>query len=415
MKKIKLIITLMFTSSIINLFGQNDLENALNYWANGDISRAHESILQFVKKSPDNEKAKHLLMKTWFVQGNYKEALQTFNTLDNAYQKYKECVDLAIQANIHLKNFNNALVIAEKNKSEQLLYLKNFMNKRFTVIADKTYRVPFLHDDQISSDYWPGVTGAINGVKSSIRFDTGGDYIIVGLSAAQKLGIDLTYKSKSLHGAEKVTVWFSIIDSMSFDNGPKFLNVPVTVMADLGDYIIFGTNILEPFLSTIDYPNNQFIFSPRNNPQLIEAHNKLISNDMVKVPFYLWDDHFMFSKGKFGNNDSITLFFDSGLIFLENIDGQLVQASFTVSEERLLEWGFDKKILKESGFIHTDYSLSIERLSQPNTLIWYDSKLKKDRYFGGVRIDGLISHAWLKNYAWTIDFDKMVYTFGMNQ
>ena len=30
---------------------------------------------------------------------------------------------------------------------------------------------------------------------------------------------------------------------------------------------------------------------------------------------------------------------------------------------------------------------------------------------GGVRIDGLLSHAFLKNYSWTLDFDKHRYIF----
>jgi hypothetical protein len=31
--------------------------------------------------------------------------------------------------------------------------------------------------------------------------------------------------------------------------------------------------------------------------------------------------------------------------------------------------------------------------------------------FGGVRIDGLLSHAFTQRYAWTLDFDRRVYSF----
>jgi hypothetical protein len=31
------------------------------------------------------------------------------------------------------------------------------------------------------------------------------------------------------------------------------------------------------------------------------------------------------------------------------------------------------------------------------------------RPFGGVRIDGLLGHAFLKNYTWTLDFDRRRY------
>lgn len=55
-----------------------------------------------------------------------------------------------------------------------------------------------------------------------------------------------------------------------------------------------------------------------------------------------------------------------------------------------------------------------ESLVQENTLIWYDVNLKNDRNFGGVRIDGLISHAFLFKYSWTINFDKYEYIFGIH-
>ncbi|MHC4153050.1 MAG: hypothetical protein ACYSSP_13280 [Planctomycetota bacterium] len=53
-------------------------------------------------------------------------------------------------------------------------------------------------------------------------------------------------------------------------------------------------------------------------------------------------------------------------------------------------------------------------LVQENALIWYDANLEEDRSFGGVRIDGLISHAFLSKYSWTIDFDKHEYIFGID-
>ena len=33
--------------------------------------------------------------------------------------------------------------------------------------------------------------------------------------------------------------------------------------------------------------------------------------------------------------------------------------------------------------------------------------------FGGVKCDLLISHGVIKNYAWTLDFEKMLYTFSL--
>lgn len=413
MKKRKIVFTVVLLISLTKLSGQSDYESALNYWQNGEVLKAHNELVKIVNTSPGNEEAKYLLMKSFFIQGRYNEALEIFTKLNENFEKHSESVDLAIQAYIHLRDYNNAYLLAKQNDSKQLSYLEVLKNKRFTVIADRIYRVQFLHDDKISSDIWPGVTGRINGVQSLIRFDTGADYMIVGLTAAQKLGIELENETSGMHATSKISMWNSIIDSMSFDNGPSFLNVPVKVMADLGEHIIFGTNILEQLFTTIDYPNKLFIFTPRNNVQLIKEHHKLLSPNSINVPFFLWSDHYMTAKGKFGSNDGLNLFFDSGLIALTQIDGKVVQASFTASLESLIKWGFDKTNLNSSCFIPTDFSLSINNLVQPNTLVWYDANLKNDRNFGGIRIDGLISHSWLKNYSWTIDFDRMEYIFGM--
>ena len=93
---------------IIKLSGQDKLESALKDWQNGEILKAHEQVLKFIVESPENKKAKHLLMKSWFVQGYYKEALQTFTEIDKEYKKYNNCIDLAILANIHLQDYENA-------------------------------------------------------------------------------------------------------------------------------------------------------------------------------------------------------------------------------------------------------------------------------------------------------------------
>jgi tetratricopeptide (TPR) repeat protein len=180
MKKGKIVFTVVLLISLTKLSGQSDLESALNYWQNGEVLKAHNELLKIVNASPGNEEAKYLLMKSFFIQGQYNEALEIFTKLNDNFEKHTESIDLAIQANIHLRDYNNAYLLAKLNDSKQLSYLEVLKNKRFTIIADKIYRVQFLHDDKISSDIWPGVTGRINGVQSLIRFDTGADYMIGG-------------------------------------------------------------------------------------------------------------------------------------------------------------------------------------------------------------------------------------------
>jgi len=352
-------------------------------------------------------------MKLSFIQGKYDQSLEWFALLNESYTNYREAVDLAFETYLHLRDYKQACLVADKNNNSSSRYslFQELKNRPFTVVADKTFIVPFLNDDQIPSLYWPGVNGTLNGIPVPIRFDTGADFLIIGKSIAEKYGVPLKYEDKGMHGTTKVTMWRAIADSLTFENGPAFLNVPVTIMESLGDYVIFGTSILEQFLTTVDYPNDRFIFTPGNKPELLAGHYLMLSSVQKTIPFFLWGDHYMIAKGSFAGRDSLNLFFDSGLIAMTEINGSLAQAPFTASRESLLEWGFDGSAMNQNAFYPTEYSIEIAGLSQPNTLVYYDNNLKKDRFFGGIRIDGLISHAWLKNYSWTIDFNKMEYSF----
>jgi len=409
------IVLLVFLS--INPYGQNKIGEGLKLWENGKVLEAYHMAEKILKSSPQNDTAIFLKMNTLYVQGKYTKSIETFWTLKPSFEKYSDAVDLAVEAYLHLKDCENAWKLTVKHKLDRAPYLEERKKRHLKVMADKTYIVPFLENLQPSSSFWPGVNGKINGKKVIIRLDTGGTFLVLGKGAAEKLGIDIEakYKRKGMHGSTEITIWDAIADRMEFEGGLLFQNVPVVVMEDLVDNIIFGTNILEQFLTTIDYPNNRFIFTPRDRHDLYEQHYKFLSTNIVRVLFYLWGDHYMIAKGKFGDHYDLNLFFDSGLIALTVIDGNMRQASFTVSKESLIKWGFDKSKLTESGFLLTKYTLEVGGLSQPNTLVWYDHKLEKDRNFGGIRIDGLISHAWFKNYSWTIDFDKHGFIFGTKQ
>jgi hypothetical protein len=407
-------ITALFfaTLTVMQLFGQNNIKGALKLWEAGDFSRAYSMTQNILQKDPDNNEANYLQMKILFVQGQYKKALDIFSSLHTTFNEYSEAADLATEAYLHLHDYENAWEVADKNNISRSLY-KELKDRPFSVIADRTLIISFLNDPQIPSIYWPGINGTLNGKKVSIRFDTGADFLVIGKSVAEKYGLQLKYEDQGMHGSSQVKMWHAIADRVTFGNELIFLNIPVTIMETLGEYVIFGTNMLEPFLTTVDYPNDRFIFTPRNRPELFVGHYKMLYPNQKTISFYLWQDHYMIAKGKFAGRDNLNLFFDSGLIALTEIDGKKAQASFNASRESLLKWRFDKSKMKQTTFFPTEYSLEVSGLNQPNTLVYYDNNLHRDRIFGGIRIDGLISHGWLKNYSWTIDFDKMEYSFGV--
>jgi len=396
-----------------NSIAQTEIEKGWEHWTNGDIPEAQSVAEDILKHSPRDNEALHLHSKCLFVQGKYPEAIEAFTMMDTAYAKYDEVGRAIVDAYVHLNQPQNALKLAKQLKMESADYFQERADNPFTCNADKTFIIPFIDDPQIPSTFLPGVAGKINGKEVNIRFDTGGTFLILGKNMAEELGIELKFQSTGMHGASRVTIWSNIAYEMEMGEGLVFKNVPVVIMESLGRFAIFGTNILEQFLATMDYPNSRFILTPRSRKHLYPEHLALLPERQETVPFYMWGDHYMFAKGSFNKIGGLNFFFDSGLVALTEIDGELRQAAFTASKEKLMSWGFDEIQLDKTTFFPTEYPLSVKGLTQENTLIWYDSNLEKDRNFGGVRIDGLISHAFISKYSWTIDFDKHKYIFGI--
>lgn len=386
---------------------------ATKAWESGDIPRAEELNESVLQTATSDDEALSLQMKIRFVQGQYQAALVSFDKIDKSYKHYQDAVDLAVEACLHQGDIENAWKLARRNKLKEVDYLDHFRHHPFRIEADRTYLIPFLTDTALPSSLFPGVAGRINGKDAQIRFDTGGTFLVLGRQAADKYQIEMAHKHRTMHGPRRVSGWYGIAQEMAFDNGPVFNNVPVVVMDSLGDLVIFGTNILERFLTTVDYPNSRFILTPRSREDLYAEHLKLLPPRRKTLPFYMWDDHYMFAKGSFAGQDDLTLFFDSGLVAVAEINGTLTQAAVMASKERLLQWGINRKHLKQSNVVPTEYSLTVAGLSQPDVPVYYDKNFKKDWTFGGMRIDGLISHAWLKHYTWTVDFDRREYTFGI--
>ncbi len=407
------IVSLLFIAN--KAVAQTTLEKGWEYWADGNILEVQSVVKGILKNSLADNEALHLQSLSLFVQGKYQEAIAAFSLLDTAYARYGEAGKVMVDAYIHLNEPQKAFELAKQLKMGYTDYYQKLAEKPFACNANKTFIIPFNNDPnlQIPSKFFPSVDGKINGKEVNIGFDTGGSFLIVGKEAAKKLGIALDFKGTGMHGATSVTIWRSITDEMEFGNGLVFKNVPVVIMGSLGQMVIFGTNILEQFLATIDYPNSRFILTPRNRKGLYPNHLALLPKKQEMLPFYMWGDHYMFAKGSFNKISDLNFFFDSGLVALTEINGKLKQAHFTASKEKLISWGFDESDLNKTRFFPTKYPLAVKGLVQENTLIWYDVNLEMDRRFGGVRIDGLISHAFFSKYSWTIDFDKHEYIFGI--
>ncbi len=118
----------------------------------------------------------------------------------------------------------------------------------------------------------------------------------------------------------------------------------------------------------------------------------------------------MFARGGLGERRDLNFFVDSGLVSLHpDGTGGTRQASFTSSARRFKEWGISGADINRDVFESRD-PLSLGSLREERPLFVVGAA--GDTTFGGVRIDGLISHAFFKRHTWTIDFDRHEYRFA---
>lgn len=383
-------------------------------WQNGDIDRAAEIAAELIETKVYATTGQHILFLKAFVTGKYEEALRIHKKIDPAYPKYAELDKSVIYAFRHLGRYSEAEKFAHSRKKEKhvLEFLKMLKEYPLKVTLDKLTVIPFakgkLHE------FFPDFEVELNGEKVIAHVDTGGTFLHMAPARAEKLGIKLIPGGKGFHGSRRVDIYHGI--AKTFRIGDVLLeNVPVGALASLAgqeNFIIFGTNILQQFLSTLDYPNKRLILSPRDNSQLRKEHLTMLPADQVKIPFYMAGDHYMFVRGGVGEHRDLNFFIDSGLVSLHPGQGGLRQAAFTAPPNSFIKWGFKPEEVKKR-VVDSHLPLVLGPLEQEGHLV-LAGREEKDSWgkFMEVRIDGLLSHAFLKRYMWTIDFDERIYIFS---
>ena len=132
----------------------------------------------------------------------------------------------------------------------------------------------------------------------------------------------------------------------------------------------------------------------------------MLTGKSVEMPFYVWGDLFMFTQGSVGEHKA-TFFIDSGLVrVVPNPEGTgLGQVGLWATSENLITWG-----LKHKGVFRSTVKVSLGPKAQPDLFVEAKERVPGSK-LGGVRIHGLLSHAFLQRYTWTIDFANQKYHF----
>ncbi len=388
--------------------GAPDPDAAWGAWRDGRIAEA-ESLATVLPPADDRS---HLLAIAAFARGDYQRALAHYDSLGETYQRRGELDRMVVDAYLHLGRPGAARDFARQRGLEDVLIgsLEQRAAQPLAVSLDTLTTVPFAQHPL--TPYLPAFDAIVEGRPTIVHLDTGGAFLAMGPSRAAALGIETIDAGTGFHATRQVALRRGI--AREFRLGAAVLrNVPVAVLASLEgrqDLVIFGTNVLEQFLATIDYPNHRLILSPRADTTWRAQHLGMLPTRRTAVPFFLWGDHYLFARGGFGARRDLTYFIDSGLVSLAPGPNGLRQACFITTPEQYREWGVDSIATTQRHF-ESPLPVSLGPLEQRDQFFatvadptWTS--------FGGVRIDGLLSHAFLNRYAWTLDFTTREFVFG---
>ena len=294
-------------------------DEAWESWENGEIDEAQRRAGAIA----DANEGKALLFLSAAVKGKYEDALELYAGIEPTYERLDELADPVVNAYLHLKREEDAERFARGRELDPILAATVELRAARPLRArlDGITEVPFsgrLIKPFLLRPYFPPFDAELEGQAVTVHVDTGGSFLHMSPERANSLGIDFAEAGSGKHGLREVPVKLGIANA--FKLGDAVLeNVPVAVLPSLSgsqDFIIFGTNVLEQFHSTLDYPRKRLILSPRYDDEFRKRHMQMLPGRRVEMPFYLWADHYMFARGGFANHRGLNFFIDSGLVKL---------------------------------------------------------------------------------------------------
>ncbi len=277
--------------------------------------------------------------------------------------------------------------------------------------------VPFLDIDPL-----PVVEVTIDGRRIFVIIDTGADMFILDTEIAEEMGMETVATMQAMFaGGMQGELGFGVAESLTL-GGVTLHNVPVSMLPtkplSLTDRTIggiIGVGVLKQFLSTMDYPGNRLVLRERSDAA-VEAFRSAEADGIVDdVPFYLSSTHFLLVHGSLNEYTDLMFHVDSGLAGTPAFAATqelLEYASIPIPE---IEVRDDVIGGGGGGFAVGEFEiteLGLGSLVGHDLVGSYGGQPPGSYWMAGFIIDGLISHNFLRDYAWTLDFDGMRMIFS---
>lgn len=402
------------------------LQYAQTLFSLGDFEPAQNVLKPLLKETNPSGEAVYLEAQIQYLNGNYKRAEEQYRYLA---QNHQEDYGVAADAGLLMVYYQTN----EYSKTRQLFAGQDFENPLLDMMQGFGDTVPYQIDwsgnEQttipfVTTEPLPVVPIEINGVKMNALIDNGASSITLDEAMSEELGVDTFSSGEGGVAGGSIGFSFGKTDSMKLGD-VNIHNVPVTLISFEGIselfegyatdvHAVISMNLLQQFKSVIDYPSGRLILFPRNESGEIQL-NEMLKNDTVldEIPFTLAGTHLMFAKGAINGHTGLNFFVDCGGSSDKDISTWVYKNTMDYLKIPIPEMvpASDVGGDFEEGLFNASYGVG--KLQVEDGVCSYDTSGHSDDLSDdtGFVNDAMISHHYLKNYKWVIDFDTMTMTF----
>jgi hypothetical protein len=272
--------------------------------------------------------------------------------------------------------------------------------------------VPFLVTDPL-----PVIEVEVDGRKTTVLIDTGGDCLILDPGIASELGIEVVAEMMGMFaGGMEAEIGFARATTLKLGE-VTLQSVPIAVLPtgnmEIGGHRlegIVGTGVLRQFLATLDYPNDRLVLRSPSGEAAAAFLAGTAGAALDEISFYLQSTHFLMAQGSLNGVDGLMFHVDSGLAGT---------AAFSAPRQTLDYVGIplpEVEVHPENvgggggGFATGAFDiaeLGLGGLRQADLVGSFGGLPPQSFMMLGFIQDGLISHKFLRQYAWTLDFEGM--------
>lgn len=260
--------------------------------------------------------------------------------------------------------------------------------------------LPFVHTDPL-----PMIVATIADENINLVIDTGAAELTLSPEVAARAGVELALSQAqgTFAGGKQAPVSAGRLPAISL-GGVLIRDIPVQVLDTskfsaaangLTVHGVVGTTFLRQFRSTLDYRQGELLLRPRKS-----------EGNRSGTPFWMLGDHYIVAAGRV--NNALGLYF---------IDTGAAGMGLALPAKTLEEAHIVTDASKSTTGVGGGGNISITPFVASSVRLGDDSATNVPGVAGafpavletvfGVRLHGLISHAYFRQSALTFDFDSM--------